>query len=87
MKKIIFSLLLLISIPTITSAWDDCPYGEVNCPYPGDCNRYIDTDNDKICDRSQPAPEDRNIKIANAQTINGKNLTTNNKQPKTTYHL
>ena len=87
MKKIIFSLLLLISIPTITSAWDDCPYGEINCPYPGDCNRYIDTDGDKICDRSQPTPEDRNIEIVSAQTIEDKGLIVKNKQSKTIYHL
>ena len=87
MKKIILSLLLLISIPTTALAWDDCPYGEINCPYPGDCSRYIDTDGDEICDHSQPAPEDRNIEITNTQIIEDKNLIANNKQTTTTYHL
>lgn len=87
MKRIIFSLLLLVLIPATVLAWNDCPYDKVNSPYPGDCNRYIDTDNDGICDRSQPAPEDRNTKIINAQTIEDKDLTTNNKQSGTTYHL
>ena len=60
MRKIIFVLLLFIMLPANALAWDDCPRDEIDCPYPGDCNKYVDTDNDKICDRSQPAPEDRN---------------------------
>jgi hypothetical protein len=48
---------LLFPFPVI--AWDDCPFGLEDDPYPGDCARYIDTDGDGICDRSQPAPEDR----------------------------
>lgn len=87
MKKIIFSLLLLILSPATVLAWDDCPYGEVDCPHPGDCNRYIDIDSDEICDHSQPAPEDRNIEIANIQTTEDESLITNNKQSAMTYHL
>lgn len=71
MKKMIFALTLLLLIPSIILAWDDCPYGEVNCPAPGDCSRYIDTDNDGICDRSQPAPENRNSIIASANLTEG----------------
>jgi uncharacterized integral membrane protein len=59
MKKIIFTLSILMLIPMISLAWDDCPYGEIDCPDPGECSRYIDTDNDGICDHSQPAPADR----------------------------
>jgi len=70
-KKIIFVLLLLLLLPATVFAWDDCPFGNVNDTYPGDCNRYIDTDNDGICDYSQPAPENR---INNATN----NLTTDN---------
>jgi len=40
-------------------AWDDCPKGLVNDEYPGICPRYIDTDENGICDHSEPAPEDR----------------------------
>lgn len=87
MKKIIFALLLSILIPATTLAWDDCPHGEIDCPAPGDCNRYVDTDNDGICDHSQPAPEDRNIETTNIQVANDKNLITNNKQNTMTYHL
>lgn len=68
MKKIIFALLILVLIPaTSVFAWDDCPDGETNDPYPGDCGKYIDTDNDGICDHSQPAPEDRNIESLNIE--------------------
>jgi hypothetical protein len=31
----------------------DCPHGEVNCEYPGNCGKYIDTDNNDICDHSE----------------------------------
>jgi len=37
-------------------AWQDCPFGKINDPYPGSCNNYVDTNADKICDHSQPAP-------------------------------
>jgi hypothetical protein len=30
-----------------------CPYGMVNCSYPGQCGRYIDADGDGLCDLSQ----------------------------------
>jgi hypothetical protein len=39
-----------------TGLWKTCPYGLVNDPYPGRCFRYVDTNNDGICDRSQFAP-------------------------------
>lgn len=87
MKKIIFILILSILIPATTLAWDDCLRDKIDCPAPGDCARYIDTDNDQICDHSQPAPEDRNIEIINAQAVSGENIITSNKQSVTTYHL
>jgi hypothetical protein len=40
-----------------SSIWNSCPKGKVNCAYPGDCRDYIDTNNDRICDRSQSAPQ------------------------------
>jgi len=57
-------------------AWDDCPKGMVNDEYPGSCPRYIDTDENGICDHSEPAPEDRisnqdqNKEISEKQTEN-----------------
>ena len=69
MKKIIFALLLFITLPTSVLAWDNCPRNEIDCPAPGDCSKYADTDNDGICDYAQSAPEDRNEETAGAQTI------------------
>jgi len=54
----LFLVLTMLNISTVV-AWDNCPFGEINDTYPGNCGRYIDTDNDGICDLSQPAPENR----------------------------
>lgn len=44
--------------------WNDCPQGKVNCAYPGDCSKYIDMNNDGICDNSQPATQEGTEKPA-----------------------
>ncbi len=31
----------------------DCPFGKVDCEYPGNCGRYIDLDANDICDHSE----------------------------------
>ncbi len=46
---------VLVSAP-VALAWDDCPKGLVDDPYPGACSRYVDTNDDGICDHSQPEP-------------------------------
>ena len=51
---LILSILIFSTIPVL--AWDNCPFGEINESYPGTCGRYIDTDNDNICDLSQSPP-------------------------------
>lgn len=64
-KKQIFTIISTIllfysifgSIPV--RAWDNCPFGEINEPYPGTCGRYTDSDQDNICDLSQSHPNDR----------------------------
>ena len=33
-----------------------CPFGLQNDPYPGECNLYVDTDGDGICDLSRNRP-------------------------------
>lgn len=48
--------IVIISLNQTAYGWDNCPFGEVNESFPGTCGRYIDTDNDKICDLSQSAP-------------------------------
>ncbi|HNU60815.1 MAG TPA: 4Fe-4S binding protein [Methanofastidiosum sp.] len=60
-KTSIFLLTLFIfSIINLNFvySWDDCPFGETdsNCVYPGDCGKYVDTNNNMVCDRSEPAP-------------------------------
>ena len=60
MKKlffIFFNIFLISSLSTIY-AWDDCPYGKTDssCTFPGECGKYIDTNNNGICDHSEPAP-------------------------------
>ncbi|AXI25777.1 hypothetical protein CFE53_06445 [Methanofervidicoccus sp. A16] len=58
MKK--FTILLIIfTILPLSLAWNDCSYGITNssCHFPGYCSRYIDTNNNNICDHSEPAPE------------------------------
>jgi len=67
---IIFILIAFSSISIY--AWDNCPFGLEDDPYPGECNRYIDTDGDGICDLSQPAPEDQKILLPTivSNTIN-----------------
>jgi hypothetical protein len=72
LKKVILLTIIVIlgfiSMPGTILAWDDCAKGLVNDPYPGECARYIDTDNDGICDHSQPAPEDRQVNEQNTET-------------------
>ncbi|MFA5303240.1 MAG: DUF4405 domain-containing protein [Candidatus Nanoarchaeia archaeon] len=51
MKKSLLMFLVLLFINSSFSV--DCPYGLVNDPYPGECARYIDLNNDGYCDLSQ----------------------------------
>lgn len=66
-KKRISTFALAMSLALLTlsfalagcspaPAWDDCPKGLVNDPYPGACRRYVDANGDGICDLSQPEP-------------------------------
>lgn len=53
MKKLYVVLLIIILTPVAVYAWNDCPYGLLNDPFPGSCSRYVDTNQDGICDHSQ----------------------------------
>ncbi|MCU0678899.1 MAG: DUF4405 domain-containing protein [Planctomycetes bacterium] len=55
---LIFTLAVII-LPGLAYAWEDCPFNEVNEPYPGTCGRYLDTDGNGICDHSEPAPNEQ----------------------------
>ena len=51
---LLFTITIYLTISTINSlAWDDCPFGLKDEPYPGSCWRYVDENKDGICDRSQ----------------------------------
>ena len=73
MSKIgkLFILVLSVFTPLTSLAWNECPYNETNCTSPGLCSDHIDTDNDGICDHSQPAPADRDNSMTNSEIISG----------------
>ena len=50
------TLVLVFTLSSTALAWDDCPRGETDCVYPGECGRYIDTNNDGLCDHGQTEP-------------------------------
>lgn len=68
--QILVLSLLFISILTVY-AWDDCPFGvtDSSCEFPGACGRYIDTNNNQICDHSEPAPENLKETVSNSENI------------------
>jgi len=54
---LILSILITLAFFSLSaSAWDDCPFGLEDEPYPGTCWRYEDENNDGICDHSQSEP-------------------------------
>lgn len=59
MKSIYLVILILIIGGTFLNA-QDCPYREIDDPYPGKCARYWDSDGDGICDLSQEVKADTN---------------------------
>lgn len=65
---IIIALVMIVSTSFPAYAWDDCPKGLVNDPAPGRCEEYVDTDRNGICDRSEPAPENRLAVVTTATT-------------------
>jgi hypothetical protein len=50
---LLLGMALLLALPSGALAWNNCPKGLVNDPYPGACGRYVDTNGDDICDLSQ----------------------------------
>ncbi len=52
----LFGISFGLAYPSEALAWDNCPKGLVNDPYPGACRRYVDTNGDNICDLSQSKP-------------------------------
>jgi len=75
-KKITLILIIAVTFITLNPgslAWDDCPFGYEDEPYPGTCWRYVDENNDGLCDLSQSEPteesQEKNSE-ANSSLIN-----------------
>jgi hypothetical protein len=81
MKKTLIILAGVLTISLISTnalAWDDCPFGFKDEPYPGTCWRYVDKNNDGICDHSQTEPVALNPESSSQQENNsGNNVSTN----------
>ena len=84
MKKIQKSILILSTIFFILGffsytalAWEDCPFGYEDEPYPGTCWRYVDENNDGICDLSQeePVEESQNKNTQSSNSYQQQNST------------
>ena len=50
------SLVVLLSTSYSVFAYDDCPFGIEDDPHPGIYGRYVDSDNDGLCNHSQSRP-------------------------------
>lgn len=63
--KILFLILVVFVLPNTLLAfdWGECPFGNVNDPYPGLCGRFRDLDQDGLCDLSQTKPEVRGTQM------------------------
>ena len=52
----LFGFMSGVVFPSAALAWNNCPKGLTNDPYPGRCGRYVDSNGDSICDLSQSEP-------------------------------
>ncbi len=70
MKRLLLIAVIMFCSGQLVFAWDDCPYGKTNdnCEFPGECGRYVDTNQDNVCDHSQEKP------IITTATISQKNV-------------
>lgn len=86
-------LVFFVLIPISTLMGNDCPRGEIDCRYPGACARYIDKDNNGICDHSQTVTENINMDAELVLTKSDSNNKTSdaiektNNQPERVYHF
>jgi len=82
MKKLYVIILIALLTPIAVYAWNDCPYGTVNDPFPGQCPRYIDTNQNNICDHSE-SPSSGSIN--NTSTTGQVDTSANNKNSNTSF--
>jgi len=69
MKNIIifFALTLSLFFTSSFSYANDCPFGLVNDPAPGQCGRFVDSDKSGFCDHSEPLAQNITQYEANTQ--------------------
>lgn len=84
MQALIAVFTVCAAFPAVYASWNDCVKEQVNCPRPGECGKYTDTDNDNICDHSQPSPEQREAQAANEQDTRDIKLQPREKPPEIT---
>lgn len=81
MKKLYVVLLIVLLTPIAVYAWNDCPYGLLNDPFPGQCPRYTDTNQNNICDHSESPSSTTLNNSTNQQTsVNDSNGTVSDVQ-------
>ncbi len=61
MKRLLLIAIIIFCSGQLVFAWDDCPHGKTNDSFPGECGRYVDTNQDNICDHSQKNPNAINM--------------------------
>ncbi len=71
-KYVKIFIFLLVFIPVSALAWSDCPFGQVNDEYPGQCRLYVDVNQDGICDHSQSASGSTFVNSSNSKTAKNK---------------
>jgi hypothetical protein len=71
-----FLLILVLASTFVSAQWEDCPFGLINDTYPGECGRYIDTNGDGICDRSQEQPTTTQATFASTTSTTKQTTTT-----------
>lgn len=68
-KLFFIFLILTFLLVSPALAWLDCPFGRINDSYPGQCSRYIDTNNNQICDHSEPEPQGENLSTKDSSSV------------------
>ncbi len=60
-KKLVLLIIIIIGISFFSPvfAYDDCPFGLVQDPFPGECGRYIDTNGSGFCDHSETLAQNK----------------------------
>jgi len=73
-----FTVLVILTLAIGSAlAEKDCPFGLTDDPAPGQCGRYVDSNGDNICDRSQELSQ------SGGASTGGQDVVQNEEQPAT----